>query len=245
MNTFSNLKSAACLGILIGSFSMPSQANLLVNGGFESGFNNWTRADQLGSEGSFFQQSGTSSPENGFSVAAPVEGSFAAMTDAQAGGSHVLYQDFVVPTGVGITSLAFSLYLNNAADNYYNPGHLDWATTGTPGSTNLNQQARVDILSTAVDPFSTTVLQNLFQTNTGDPLVSGYTPFLIDITTLLQAHQGETLRLRFAETDNVGPFNFGVDNVSISQVPLPSALWLALSGFSGLFWLGRRREASV
>lgn len=245
MNTFSNLKSAACLGILIGSFSMPSQANLLVNGGFESGFNNWTRADQLGSNGTFFQQSGTSSPVNGFAVEAPVAGSFAAMTDAEAGGSHVLYQDFVVPTGVGITSLAFSLYLNNGADNYYNPGHLDWAATGTPGSTNLNQQARVDILSTAVDPFSTTVLQTLFQTNTSDPLVSGYTPFLIDITTLLQAHQGETLRLRFAETDNVGPFNFGVDNVSISQVPLPPALWLALSGFSGLFWLSRRREVAV
>ncbi|AMK77902.1 MULTISPECIES: VPLPA-CTERM sorting domain-containing protein [Methylomonas] len=245
MNTFSNLKSAAYLGILIGGFSMPSQANLIINGGFEAGFNNWTRADQLGSDGGFFQQSGTNSPANGFSVLAPVEGSFAAMTDAGAGGSHVLYQDFLVPTGVGTTHLAFSLYLNNGADKYYNPGHLDWAGTGIPGSTNLNQQARVDILSTAGDPFSTTVLQNLFQTNTDDPLVSGYAPFLIDITTLLQAHQGETLRLRFAETDNVGPFNFGVDNVSISQVPLPAALWLALSGFSGLFWLGRRRKASV
>ena len=246
MNTFNSFKAAACLGMAAGLFAMPSYAGLIVNGGFESGLSGWTVVDQAGSDGSFFQQSGTTSPVNGFAVAAPVEGGFAAMTDAGAGGSHVLYQDFAVPTGLVSASLSFSLLLNNGAEQYYNPGHLDWASTNTPGSSNLNQQARVDILSATADPFSTAVLLNVFQTQDGTPLQSGYVANQIDITTLLQAHQGGTLRLRFAETDNVMPFNFGVDNVSlVSQVPLPAAVWLAFSGFCGLFLFSRRGRAVI
>jgi hypothetical protein len=39
--------------------------------------------------------------------------------------------------------------------------------------------------------------------------------------------QGQTVRLRFAETDNVNFFNFGVDNVTVN-IPAPSALALGL-----------------
>ena len=167
------------------------------------------------------------------------------MTDSQGPGSHVLYQDFVVPGSISSASIGFSLFINNHNDNgppnFFTPATLDFATTA------LNQQARVDIISASADPFSLAtadVFQNLFQTATADPLVSGYTNFLIDISTLLQAHQGETLRLRFAETDNVNFFNFGVDDVSLTtQVPEPSSLLLmALYGFSGLAaWMYRRR----
>jgi len=52
-------------------------------------------------------------------------------------------------------------------------------------------------------------------------LVSGYTDFVVDVTPLFQAHPGETLRLRFADVDNVSPFNFGVDRVAF--VPLVTA----------------------
>lgn len=241
MNTFSMYGIAVCFGLVVSVLPASSQAELITNGGFESGFNGWTIADQPGSDGGFQVQTGTVSPINGLAVAVPPEGAAAAMTDAGAGGSHVLYQDFVVPFGVTGASLGFSLYLNNSAENYYNPGHLDWAVTGTPGSTNLNQQARVDILAASSDLFSTAVLLNVFQTKAGDPLVAGYLPFSIDVTVLLQAHPGETLRLRFAEVDNVNLFNFGLDGVSlVSQVPLPSALWLGLTGFLGLLWIGRR-----
>lgn len=237
------LKTALLIASLIGVFSSTSQAaGLISNGGFEAGLAGWTLADQIGSDGTFFVHTGTTSPSNGFPVAAPPEGSQAAMTDAGAGGSHVLYQDFIVPTGVVSASIGFSILMNNGADNFYTPEHLDWAATNTPGSANLNQQARADILSTSADVFSVNVLQNLFQTQAGDPLVSGYTPFIVDITALLQAHEGETLRLRFAETDNVGPLNLGVDGISVSAtVPVPSAFILAFSGLSGLFWLGRKR----
>lgn len=226
-------------------FSTPLQAELISNGGFESGFTGWTVVDQLGSDGTFFVQSGTSSPiiDNGIAVPLPPEGTKAAMTDAQAGGGHVIYQDFTVPNGFVSGHIGFSLFLNNTADKFYTPSNLDWAATNTPGSANLNQQARVDILSPSADVFGVTVLQNLFQTNEGDPLVSGYTPFLIDISSLLQSHQGETLRLRFAEIDNVNLFNFGVDNVTLTTpVPLPPSFSLALSGFAGIFWGSRRRN---
>lgn len=251
MKTINQLNSMLLLAALTGVFSTPAQAGLISNGGFESGFAGWTIADQLGSDGTFFVQTGTSSPVNGFPVPAPPEGSNAAMTDAGAGGSHVLYQDFVVPISVGSASVGFSLFVNNGAIDldtghalFFSPGNLDWAATSTPGSLNLNQQARVDILSTSADVFGVSVLQNLFQTNPGDPLVSGYDPFLIDITALLQAHPGETLRLRFAETDNVSFLNLGVDDVNLS-IPEPSSLIMSFGGLAGLVWLRRRRGESL
>ncbi|MGZ8184611.1 MAG: MYXO-CTERM sorting domain-containing protein [Methylobacter sp.] len=240
MNTVSQPKILLLMTAMTGIFSTQAQANLINNGGFELGLAGWTTADQAGSAGTFSVQTGTSSPVNGFPVPAPPEGSIATMTDSEGPGSHVLYQDFVVPFSVGGASIAFSLFLNNGAGDFYNPGHLDF------DSPNLNQQARVDIMSTAVDPFSVTVLQNLFQTNPGDPPVSGYNPLLFDITGLLQAHQGETLRLRFAETDNVFFFNFGVDNVNLStQVTEPSSLIMSFGGLAGLAWQLRRRRVAL
>ncbi|HJT80248.1 MAG TPA: hypothetical protein VJ719_03540, partial [Chthoniobacterales bacterium] len=48
----------------------PAQ-ELISNGGFESGFTDWMRFDQTGSEGTWSLQSGTTSPVNGFTVPAP------------------------------------------------------------------------------------------------------------------------------------------------------------------------------
>src|SRR5438046_94262 len=72
----------------------------IINGGFESGFTGWSRADQVGGNGQFLTQTGTASPVNQFPVPAPPQGITAAMTDALGPGSHVLYQDFVVPSVV-------------------------------------------------------------------------------------------------------------------------------------------------
>ncbi len=211
---------------LTGALSTPLQAGLILNGGFESGLSNWTAVDQLGSEGTFFVQTGTSTPDTMSTVPPPPEGSQAAMTDAQGPGSHVLYQDFVVPSLVPGALINFMLLLNNQGDRFAIPepdNHLDFSTPA------LNQQARVDIIRVTSDPFSLSssdVLMNLYQTEVGDPLVSGYNAFVFNITPLLQAHAGETLRLRFAETDNVATFNLGVDavdvNVTAGAIPKPS-----------------------
>ena len=229
----------------IGAAVAPATAQSITNGGFESGLTGWTKADQIGSDGSFFAQSGTASPVNGFVVPAPPQGMGAAMSDAMAGGTHLLYQDFVVPGSVAAgTRLAFSIFLNNMADAYHNPGHLDWAATNPNGELNLNQQMRVDIVRSSADPFSNAaadVLQNLFQTDAGTPLHMAYTVFEIDVTALLTAHPGETLRLRFAEVDNVNFLNAGVDGVGFTTaVPLPTALALSSGGLAVLA-LRRRR----
>jgi hypothetical protein len=207
----------------------------ILNGGFESGFTSWTRADQLGSEGMFSLQSGTSSPVNGDPVPAPPGGTNAAMTDAAGPGAHVLFQEFVVTPGSA--TLSFALFIGNRASLFATPApaSLDFSTTA------LNQQARVDILIGGTNPFSvaaTDVLLNLFQTNPGDPLVSGYNTRTVDVSALFAAHVGETLRLRFAETDNVFTFQLGVDNVSINPaetaVPEPMSMLLFAAGLAGL-----------
>ena len=92
----------------------------------------------------------------------------------------------------------------------------------------LNQQARVDILAAGADPFSIApadILQNLFLTPSGSPPVSGYTDFAFDISALIASRAGQTIRLRFAETDNVNAFNFGVDAVGLT-VPAPATVAL-------------------
>lgn len=222
--------STVCTAALIaaGTFltnTAHARSELVSNGGFESGFSGWTRVDQLGSGGSFLDQTGLSSPLNGLAVQAPSEGTHAAMTDGDAPGTHILYQDVFIPTGMTQGTLRFSLFINNTAAAFSTPATLDWSTPA------LNQQARVDIIRAAADPFSVLaadIFQNLFQTAVGSPLVTGYNPFTVDISPLIVAHGGETIRLRFAEADNVNIFNFGVDAVSLDVVPSPSSGLLAL-----------------
>jgi hypothetical protein len=220
-------------------------APLILNGGFELGFAGWTRADQAGSEGTFFPQAGTASPVNGFTVPPPPGGSTAAMTDAEGPGAHVLFQDFTVPATVSTATLMFDWFVNNQDTTFRTPNTLAFATP------TLNQQARVDILRVTADPFSlgaADLLMNVFKTNAGSPLVTGYNTFSADIAALLAANAGTTLRLRFAETDNVQAFNFGVDNVSLDvnaqevAVPEPATLFLLGSGLSAACAARRRRK---
>jgi hypothetical protein len=42
------------------------------------------------------------------------------------------------------------------------------------------------------------------------------------------------LRLRFAETDNVGIFNFGLDNVGLQTSPVPEPSSLLMGGLGAL-----------
>ena len=70
------------------------------------------------------------------------------MTDAQGPGSHVLYQDFIVPLLVASATLDFDLFVGNRAGVFVSPASLDFSTPA------LNQQARVDILRGGADPFS-------------------------------------------------------------------------------------------
>ena len=217
------LAALACLAAL----SLPASAVVLSNGGFEAGFAGWTRADSLGGDGTFFIQSGSLSPVNGDPVPPPPRGNNAAMTDAGAGGSHALYQDFSVASAAGRYVLSFDLYIANRSGLYSSPATLDWSENFA------NQQFRVDILKDTADPFSVLaadVLANIYQTMPGDALETGYTTMNFDVTALLNGNVGNSLRLRFAEVDNLGPLQVGIDNVGIAAVPEPATLPLLLGG---------------
>jgi hypothetical protein len=242
MTTSFQLRPIWLSATLVCALSSQAGAALITNGGFESGFSSWTKMDQLGSDGTFALQSGTVSPVNGSTVPSPPGGLFAAMTDAQGPGSHVLYQDFLVTAPMPATTLLFDLFIGNRAGTFVSPGTLDFSTPA------LNQQARVDIMLASASPFSVApsdVLMNVFQTNPGDAAVSGYTHHSTDVTAFLNAHVGSTLRLRFAETDNLLTFQLGVDNVNfdVSAVPEPASWMLAIGAVLAMGCFRRRLSA--
>ncbi len=222
---------------------------MIANGSFESNggtgsdvFTGWTVQNQSAGTGSFFVQTGTTSPEHGATVQAPPEGSFAAMTGQFAPGAHVLYQAFTVPAVVTSAVLSFEYYVRNQAGAYYTPGVLDY--TVVP-----NQEDRVDIITSSAGAFSTApadVVKNILQSSTSDPLTIPYTTSITNLTSLLQGYEGQTLVLRFGEVDNQGIYNFGVDSVGLivnaASVPEPAPLgWFAVA-LTGLGALARRRR---
>lgn len=203
--------------------------NLISNGGFETGLAGWTTLGIDVSPGEFplepsnlfYLQTGTATPISSimggpeadiFTVQAPSHGDFAAMSDQQGPGAAVLFQDFVVPTGVFSATLSFNIYLKNNAGEFFNPGTLDPEVFP-------NQQARVDVISSTGDPFTTEeedILMNIFQTCRWDPTEFGYSTVTADLTCLLASHAGETLRLRFATANTEFYFEFAVDNVQLN-----------------------------
>ena len=232
---------AIAVGLLATAGWTAQAAPLVVNGDFEAGLGGWLLANQFSSEGTFHVHTGTASPVNADPVPAPPQGARAAMSDGGGPGAHVLYQDFVAAAGPA--SLSFQLYIGNRGGAFASPATLDFGIIGA------NQQVRVDILNAGANPFSmdaADILMSLFATAPGDPLDSiGYTTYSTDITALLAAQDGNTLRLRFAETDNLGPLQLGVDDVRISAatpVPEPASMALAGLALAALALQGRRRR---
>lgn len=183
----------------------------VVNGSFERNggvgsnvFAGWTVVDLPGGTGSWFVQTDAASPLNGFIAFTPPGGLFAAMTDQFAPGTHILYQDVRVPAGQ--STLSFKVSLFNQAGVYFAPHTL--SSERVP-----NQQFRMDIMAPGakVDGLGSGVLRQVFQTEPGDPPLQGYTA----IRTSLTPFAGRTVRLRFAEVDNQGFFQVGIDQVRI------------------------------
>jgi hypothetical protein len=205
---------------------------LIANGGFESSFTGWTAADQLGSDGSFTLQTGAASPPACPSRCprrSPV------MTTSGRRQPRSLPGH---PVPGGITAARFrSRSTSTTRDTC--ASFRGWAASGhrLPGY----QPAGPHRLIASANPFSTApsdVLLNLFQTSTSTPATLGYTMMTTDVTAFLQARAGQTVRLRFAEVDNVNFFNMGVDNVSLA-IPSPAAA--GLLGAGALFMARRRR----
>lgn len=233
----------AVAALALAAAGLPALAAPVINnGGFESGLAGWSLANQLGSDGTFTVQSGTASPLNGDPVPAPPQGSNAAMTDAFGPGSRLLYQDFTAVASPGPTTLSFSLFVGNRADRFATPATLDFSIAA------INQQLRVDIVSPSADPFSVApadVLQSIYASAVGDALVSGYTTISADVSALMAAFAGQTLRLRFAEVDNLLQMQMGVDDVRFAaSVAEPGSLLLAAAALALLAGLPGAPSAS-
>lgn len=245
------------LPLLLASLSAVSAHadQLITNGGFESGtFAGWTQTNQ--DNGSFVLLTpGSDTPavapdiSTFYTAPNPAGGQYFAVTASGDPGTHALLQNFVVPTGTKSLTLAFQMFVNDQSGvgPIIDPSGLDNRTGGSIDPPNDNQHARVDILRDGASDFSTSagdVIDSLYLgvDNPGGLTPNPYTDYTFDLSGLLTAGSG--YRIRFAEVDNLGSINLGVDNVSLVATPVPEPSVMALlasGGAAGLLLLRRRR----
>jgi hypothetical protein len=227
------------LGVAFSS-SNAQAIELLLNGNFETGsFSGWTVNDLLGSSGSFFVDApGTTTPLSSHSTIGSVaNGNFYAVTDQTGPGTHALRQSFTVGAGTSSVVLSFDLFANDYDSGpIINPAGL----THTAGA---NQHARVDILTASAGAFDvgSSVLSTYYLGVDAGADPHPFTHYSFDITSLVGA--GGTFQLRFAEVDNQGHFNLGVDNASIQASGVPdsaSSASLLILSLASIVFIHRR-----
>ncbi len=216
---------------------------LITNGGFETGdFTGWS-VQEAGTIGAVSVESGVLTPNSLKPTEGPASGTYYALMDDPFASANALIQTF--STGpVHSAVLSFNMFVNDhnpSGQVFVDPTGLD-ATTG--GSYSPNQHARVDLLTASASPFDTGagVLKTFYLGGgTGRLFNNPYTEF--NVTDVLAA--GGTFQLRFAEVNNQGFFNVGVDNVSLQVTPVPEAstwaMMLAGLALTGLMTYRRRR----
>ena len=209
---------------------------LITNGDFETGsLAGWT-VTNVATGDFLFDTPGTTTPLSAHAtLATAANGIGYAVSDQSGPGVHALSQLFTVAPGASSVILSFDMFAND-----WDSGPI--CGPGLTISAGVVQCARVDILSSAAGLLDTGagVLANYFLGVDGGPDPHGFTSYLFDITALVGG--GGTFRLRFAEADNQGFFNLGVDNVSVRAVPEPVTLLLVGAGLAG-FGLRRRTRA--
>lgn len=204
----------ASLGIVLGAPAVAGAAKV-VNGGFETGsLAGWHVADEVGSAGTWFAYSGTTSPLSFHTIYAPPDGTYAAITDQTNPSSNALYQNVKLARHERHL-LSFILYYQSYAP-IANPPTLDYNIGGG------NQQYRVDVMKTTapiMSVASSDIYRQVFATQFGAAQSTSPT----QITANLSSLAGKTVRLRFAIADNENYFNAGVDAVMIVSNPVVKA----------------------
>ena len=249
------LATLAALGL---TAAHPAQAGteLITNGGFETGdLTGWTVTNEAGGSGTWYTGTGSGTPLNGMPTAGPKTGAHYAVTDQGGPGAHVLAQSVTVVPGASSVIFSFDQFVNDYGGTPTPLRPLDFNGGGT-------EYARVDLLRAGANPFSTAsadILQTFY--DGADPalgVTNLYTHYSFDITGLVGG--GGTYTVRFAEADNQGNFNQGVDNVSLLATPAPapkggpaavpepsSVAPFALAGLGllGLIWGAKRRRVAA
>lgn len=169
------------------------QVQFIQNGGFETGdFSFWAVSNS--GNGAWTINDGSFNPAGPGGALPPIAGNFDIVSNQGGPGLHIVSECFRVPTNVKAASISWSDRIRNWANRFSDP----------------NQEWRVWVLDAAKTP-----LFELFSTNPGDPLVQvGPNPRAFDVTTELQALEGQLICLSFEQRDNLSFFNATLDNVS-------------------------------
>lgn len=208
-----SLKKAALVAVAAFALLAPGGASAatVVNGDFETGnLAGWQQFNQFGA-GQWFTYDKEEAELEGFFP--PPQGSFAAGDDQNDPDLDILYQDIALePAFTHQLGLTF-YYVSSEPIVVPSPETLDITVEE-------NQQVRIDVMKPtapidSVNPAD--ILTTVFANKNGDPQVVAPTRLGADLTPFA----GQTVRLRIANAVNEGPFNSGLDDVSIISAPVP------------------------
>ena len=233
-----NFLAASCVMLAVGPASAATQ--LLTNGGFETGdFTGWTASTFPGSSGTVVVTNANTAPLSGQSVAGPTEGTYHVLTGQDGQGAYAVSQGFTVASNATSLMLTFDFF--SASGAALTDGGLDPFCCGD------TQNARVDILAAAADPFETAAIAH----SVVSPVIHGafgtpYQSFSVDLLPFLTA--GGSYLLRFGQADNRDFLTMGIDNVSllqdVSDVPVPASGLLLLGAMGAVGALRRKRRTA-
>lgn len=196
--------------IALGAPSAASAATV-VNGNFETGnLNGWQQFSQT-EAGEWFTYEKEGAEEEGFFP--PPTGTFAAADDQGSPDLDILYQDIALEPGFTHQLALTFYYLSEEPIFVPSPEALTLEASE-------NQHVRVDVMkpSAAIDSVNPSdILTTLFANKDGDSEVLVPTRLTSD----LSPFAGQTVRLRIANSVTEGPFNTGVDDVSVTSTPVP------------------------
>lgn len=231
---------ALALAAAAGLAAPASAAELITNGGFETGdFTGWTQNVQPGSNGNLFVASnGANAPISGRSTQSNASGgSFVALTSQSGPGSYSLTQSFVISPGTSDVVISYDFFVNAYASLAVTENRRDFHV-------NPNENAEVNILTGSASPFSTAI-GDIVATLYGPGIDAGSNPHpWVNYVSDLGALAPGAYQIRFAQTDNRGYFTMGVDNVSVATtgeaVPEPTSFAILGVSLLGLGLIRRR-----
>jgi len=200
----------------IGIFASAQGQPTLIDD-FESGsLKGWTVENR--GVGSWYVYSNGKTPPNPshtdpnvpFDVPGPPQGKFAAVTDMDGPGARFLSRTLMLDGRYRLRLTLF--YVNSSPEGFLSPNTLGVDDNNVP-----NQQFRIDLMTTAspIDSLAPgDIKANIFHTSPGDPAIRAVAPVTFD----LSPWAGQTVRLRFAGADNIGPLRVGVDDIKLEPL---------------------------